>query len=202
MSEQSITVRAPKVFLESNLNFPNVDTTVTEVTVTRARCIDPTLLDSFLRTMRHGSDDIIKQKINNVTEKGSTLRSKNEKCGDFVRTELYPNWKERSKVISYCQEQATLMKQELDDKYILNDQESNGPQVATRIDPYAERDWKTDQQARFRQWKSVCGWVQNNLQIESILRTTSEGILNQRCDANQKYLNDFQEFITKQTTGK
>ncbi|SMN21315.1 similar to Saccharomyces cerevisiae YBL107C MIX23 Putative protein of unknown function [Maudiozyma saulgeensis] len=200
MSEQSITVRAPKVFLESNLNFPNVDTSVTEVTVTRARCIDPSLLDSFLRTMRHGSDDIIKQKINNVTEKGSTLRSKSEKCGDFVRNELYPNWKERSKVIFYCQYQATLMKEELDVKS--NEMVSDGPQVATRIDPYAERDWKKEQESRFKQWRNVCGWVQNNLQIESILRTTSEEILNQRCDANRKYLEDFEEFMNKQQTNK
>lgn len=194
MSEKELTARAPRLFLESNLNFPNSDRTVTEVTVTRARCIDPTLLDSFLRTMRHGSDDIIKQRINNATEKGSTLTAKNEKCGDYVRSELYPNWIERSKVIDFCKKEANEMKQELDEKYKNGAVNSDEPQLNTRLDPYAERDWKFEQEAKYRQWKGICSWVQNNLQIESILRTTSESILNAKCDANQKYLDDFTEY--------
>ena len=192
MSEE-LTARAPRLFLESNLTFPNSDRTVTEVTVTRARCIDPTLLDSFLRTMRHGSDDIVKQKINNATEKGSTLAAKNEKCGEYIKSELYPNWIERSKVIDFCQRQADMMKQELDEKYKSGGNLSE-PQLNTRLDPYAERDWKFEQEAKYRQWRGIVSWVQNNLQIESILRTTSESILNAKCDANRKYLDDFNEY--------
>mgnify|MGYP003362233541 CR=1 FL=1 len=195
MSNESITVRAPQVFLESNLNFSNNTQSVTEVTVTRARCIDPTLLDSFLRTMRHGSDDVLKQKINNATKNDSTWRSSSEKCGDFIKSELYPNWQQRNRVISFCQNQASQMKKELDSKYSGSEGDSDEVQVATRIDPYAERDRKLEKESRYRQWRDVGSWVENNLQIESILRTTSQNTLQEKCNANQQYLEDFKKFI-------
>lgn len=196
MSDESIVARAPQVFLESNLNFPTGNRAVTEVTVTRARCIDPTLLDSFLRTMRHGSDDVLKQKINNATKTDSSRRPISEKCGDFIRGELYPNWQERSKVISFCQQQAVQMKQELDTKFAGgNDGDSDETQVATRIDPYAERDRKLERESRYRQWRDVASWVENNLQIESILRATSESTLQEKCNANQQYLEEFKKFL-------
>lgn len=195
MEQDQITVRAPQVFLDSNLNFPNRDKTVTEVTVTRSRCIDPTLIDSFLRTMRHGSDDIIKQKINNATKEGSMLRSRSEKCDDFVKNELYPNWRERGRVISFCQNQALFMKHELDEQYASVGIESERPKIDPRIDPYAERDRITEKESRYSQWRSLNRWVDNNIEIESILRTTSDKILKQNCNQNEEYMKGLLKFL-------
>ena len=70
MVDNRRTFTAPQSLLETNLTFPNDEPSLTRITVTRERCVDPSLIDSFLRFLRHGSDDIIRQKLNNY-RKGS-----------------------------------------------------------------------------------------------------------------------------------
>lgn len=198
--EDSITLTAPvidsKASKEYNLNFATGDKTVSQITLTRQQCIEPSLLDSFLRTLRHQSDDTIKSKINNYTRSGSTNDEKLELCDTFVRQELYPNWEIRYKAIKFCEQEAEKMKVELVNKY------PDGPnkrEYNLRLDPYEERAAKEEYESHFRDLDNVTQWVENNKMVESILQNTSDSILRERCNANIEYLKIFWDSINKMT---
>ncbi|CAI4244243.1 AIE_G0000960.mRNA.1.CDS.1 [Saccharomyces cerevisiae] len=48
MVDNRRTFTAPQSLLETNLTFPNDEPSLTTITVTRERCVDPSLIDSFL----------------------------------------------------------------------------------------------------------------------------------------------------------
>ena len=190
--DDSITLTAPAIDSENikeyNLNFATGDKTVSQITLTRQQCIEPSLLDSFLRTLRHQSDDIIKSKINNYTRCGSTNDEKLELCNNFVKEELYPNWEVRYKAIRFCEQQAEKMKIELVNKY---PERPDKKEYNLRLDPYAEKAAKEEYESHFKDLDNVTQWIENNKMVESILQNTSNSILNQRCDANTEYLKIF-----------
>ncbi|CAI4055912.1 hypothetical protein SUVZ_02G0110 [Saccharomyces uvarum] len=190
------TFTAPENLLESNLTFPDDEPTLTTITVTRERCVDPSLLDSFLRILRHGSDDIIRQKLNNYRKPSSNSENK---CERFLKQELYPNWQIRSGIISFCDQEATQMKVETDQKFSNTGSSAIGPLTDARIDPYAARERLEDQEARYRNWTKVKDWVANNRQIEQILTSTTDRILRQNCEQNKDYLKQFAQFCKDNT---
>ena len=202
-SNAKIDVEAPQRLLEASLNFPNRDASVTKLTVTRQRCLNPSMIDSFLRLMRHGSDDIVRQRINQYTRREATeVPSKRERCSEFVQNELYPNWAERMKVLTFCNEQANQLKAELDLKYGGEDNDNASRDeaaraAAVRLDPYAERDRREEQEAHYAEWRRLKQWVDNNLEVESILRGTTDKVLKQNCDNNEEYLEAFFEQLNR-----
>lgn len=194
-SSKDLVVCAPIGSLDNaediNLHFSTRDKMVSEITMNRKRCIDSTLVDSFLTFLRHSSDDIIKQRLNNYIKKGSTNSEKIDSCNSFVRRELYPNWEVRNKVINFCEEQSKQLKSELD-KTISSELNLNKSEdINLRLDPYSGRDALEKQELRYNDWKRLDRWVQNNQMIESILQNTSDKILKQKCDANEEYLKKF-----------
>lgn len=198
MEDDSITLIAPTISAENikeyNLNFATGDKTNSQIKLTRQRCIDPTLIDSFLMQLRHQSDDIIKSKINNYTKSGSTNNEKLELCDTFVKRELYPNWKIRHEAINFCEQQAEHMKVDLANKYPAR---FESKEYNLRIDPYAERAAKEEYESHFKDLDTLTQWVENNKMIESILQSTSDSILKQRCNANTEYLNTFWQNMRK-----
>lgn len=191
MTIDSIKIRTPEALLDPNLEFANSERTIAEITLTRDRCINPSLVDSFLRLLRHGSDDIIRQRIYDYTKKSKSRGPLNEKCHQFVKNELYPNWEARTKIIDFCDQQAKQMKDMLDEEYGSETGNDLKPLVDARLDPYAARDRVKLLQSKYMQWRSVNQWVENNRTIESILQSTSERILKDKCDQNIEYLHDF-----------
>lgn len=191
MVDNRRTFTAPQSLLETNLTFPNDEPSLTTITVTRERCVDPSLIDSFLRFLRHGSDDIIRQKLNNY-RKGS-INGKN-KCKEFLKQELYPNWQIRNNIISFCEKEAAEMKNETDQQCGNNKKTTAEPLIDARIDPYAARERAEKQEAQYKDWTKVTEWVANNRKIEQILTSTTEGILRQNCEQNNDYLKEFTQF--------
>lgn len=198
MVDDSIILTAPMVdsknIREYNLNFATGDKTTLQIKLTRQRCIGPTLIDSFLRTLRHRSDDVIKSKINNYTKSGSTNSEKIKLCNNFVDRELYPNWEVRHKAIDFCEQQAIHMESELKEKYPKGLEEKH---YNLRVDPYAERAAKEEYESHFKDLNTLTQWVENNKMVESILQSTSDSILKQRCNANTEYLSLFWENMKK-----
>ncbi|CCK69531.1 Mix23p KNAG_0C04290 [Huiozyma naganishii CBS 8797] len=192
--EDSITIRAPSPGLidadDDNLKFSNGDNSVSEITLTRKVCIESTLVDSFLQTLRHISDDKIKQRLNSYNKQTVTNSDKLQNCNTFVQNELFPNWEARSKAITFCQRQADELKAELDVKYA---ESSNAKTVAVdaRLDPYGERDLLDEQESKYSSWSRLNDWVKNSLIVESILQNTSDHTLKRQCDASEDYLEKF-----------
>lgn len=194
-SSEELVVSAPRGSLDNaedtNLHFSTRDKLVSELTINRKRCIDSTLVDSFLGFLRHSSDDIIKQRLNNYIKKGSTNIEKLQSCNSFVLRELYPNWKVRNTVINFCERQSKQLKIELDN---MKAEETN-EDINLRLDPYSGREAQEKQELRYNEWKRLDIWVQNNQMVEKILQNTSDSILKQKCDANEEYLQKFWQFM-------
>ncbi|XP_004182267.2 Mix23p TBLA_0I00890, partial [Henningerozyma blattae CBS 6284] len=193
MSDKSITVKVPQIILDSNLEFGDNDIEIKELTVTRTKCINPTLVDSFLRLLRHSSDDIIRQRINDYSKRSKLNISKQDKCNKFVQEELYPNWKARTDIINYCHQQSIQIKNELDSLSSTKD-DNSVEEVNLRIDPYGERDCLEEKRSLYNDWDKLQFWVKNNQEIETILQRTSSRILQQTCDENKEYVKNFLEY--------
>ncbi|CCF59139.1 hypothetical protein KAFR_0G01060 [Kazachstania africana CBS 2517] len=189
-SNEELVVEAPtQLTLDANLQFKRQASEVSQkkLVINRERCIDPTLIDSFLSALRHGSDDVIRQKINNYVKDSTTLPSRIDKCNEFVKDELYPNWKLRKEVINFCELQATKMQKELE----THSDRRNTTLVDARIDPYAERDLREQEEMKYMEINKIRNWVKNNVEIENILHYNSDRILKTTCDQNEEYLNKF-----------
>lgn len=185
-----VTVSLSEQLFDGNLNFPDYEQRTSSLTLNRQRCLDPTLIDSFLRTLRHSSDDVIKQKLNNYNKQTEHQdKSKIQRCNIFLNKELYPNWKVRDQIIDYCAGQAEELKIEIDSK--AEAQVSDASTVDTRLDPYSQRDKQFQQEQRYKQLDDLNAWVSNNRGIESILRNTSDHILKHNCDQNEDYIKKF-----------
>lgn len=162
------------------------------LTINRERCIDPTVVDNFLRYLRHGTDDILKLKLNKY--RMPTTNTKEEQCDEFLKLELFPNWRIRDSVISFCEEEAKLMKSELDEH--LESRQQNGvPIVTERIDPYSVKDRIEQKQAYMRDWESLNNWVESQRKIESIMQIRASSVLSESCGRIKDYLEDFDEFM-------
>lgn len=194
MEANQIVITAPEVLLDSNLKFATDEPIIKQLTVTRERCINPTLVDSFLRLLRNGSDDIIRQKLSTYSRQETDTHLLGSKCDKFINDELYPSWLARSQIISFCDAQSNQMKSELDEKYTRNSTSNVKPEIDLRLDPYAAKNRLEEQEASYREWKRLGTWIENNKQIESILRVTSNRILKQNCDQNANYLEKFWKF--------
>ncbi|CCE61824.1 hypothetical protein TPHA_0B01510 [Tetrapisispora phaffii CBS 4417] len=174
-----------------------------QLTLTRARCVNPTLVNSFLNILRHKSDDIIRQRLNdyekivNTGKSGSSEISKLGKCGYFLEKELYPNWEVRRQAIQFCENESIKMEKELENSSKNSDVSSKSV-VEARLDPYASRDRQAEENSRYNELNSVKLWIKNNKKIESILKNTANEILRQRCDQNTDYINKFWTFSNNQ----
>lgn len=194
MSDDIIEITAPEALLDSNLKFPKEVPLVKHLTVTRERCVNPTLVDSFLRLLRYGSDDSMRQRLSAYHNYEKEGRYNEKKCDKFLTEELYPNWHSRDRVIGFCNGQLGQMKTELDQRYGQDPATFVRAEVDLRLDPYAARDRAQEQEDHYKQWKRLNKWVENQKRIESILRTNSNRVLRQNCDQNADYLEDFWNF--------
>ncbi|EJS44660.1 YBL107C [Saccharomyces arboricola H-6] len=187
---------APQSLLESNLPFSNDEPALTGITITREQCVDQSLIDSFLRFLRHGSDDTIRQKLNNYRRAPS---DGGNKCKEFLKQELYPNWQIRNNIISFCEKEAAEMKAETDQRSNGTGKSSTDSIIDARLDPYAAREQIEEQESRYKDLNKVRNWVANNRKIEQILTSVTARILRQNCDQNEDYLKQFTQFCKDNT---
>ncbi|SCW00121.1 LAFE_0B09912g1_1 [Lachancea fermentati] len=187
-----LTINTPTKVLESNLKVKGGDDVHMEkLTITRERCINPSLVDSFLRLLRHNTDDVIRQKLNNVG--GTNEKIKSERCNEYVHKELYSCWAVRDKVISFCDNEAASMKKELDANYG-GTTETITAASDLRLDPYAAREKQEEKEFHYNDLRNLQRWVQNQREVEGILQNTSNRILQSSCDANTNYIAQFEDF--------
>ncbi|CDO94377.1 unnamed protein product [Kluyveromyces dobzhanskii CBS 2104] len=158
------------------------------LTLTRERCINPVLIDNFFRFLRHGSDDVLKQKLYNNRSRGD----KGVDCNAFLNQMLYPNWKIRSDVISFCESELDSMKTELNDKF--GNENDLKPLVTERIDPYAIKDIFSEREDRFKDRTTLENWINNQKDIERIIQIRTSSILSEQCGNDRNYIDEFNKF--------
>ncbi|SCU97141.1 LAMI_0F09032g1_1 [Lachancea mirantina] len=186
-----LVIKAPVQVMDLSYQFKGSENLRNmELTVTREGCVDPRLLNSFLRAMRHNSDDVIREKLNNV--KDLTTHEKRARCQDFVHNELSGNWRIRDKVISFCENESSQLKTELDQLYAQNVDASQAT-VSARMDPYAPRAEQMRKDLEYGDWQRLDAWVKNQREVESILQKSAVSVLNTRCDPNIDYMTQFDD---------
>lgn len=164
-----------------------------KLVLNREQCVHPVLINSFLRLLRHGSDDIINQKLNKFSNLGSEEKIK--KCNEFVTNELFQNWGVRSQVINFCSQESKMMKHELDLQYRKDSSKENMvPEVDPRLDPYGARQQAEEKAEHFRHWSNLENWLKDQQQIEYILKARDNSILRDYCGFNENYIEQFKAF--------
>ncbi|EDO16595.1 hypothetical protein Kpol_520p16 [Vanderwaltozyma polyspora DSM 70294] len=194
--------------VDSNLDRDSNDIRVERITVNRSRCINPTLVNSFLSMLRHKSDDIIKQRlyayatfyedsgIGSNSQKINSNSIREVSCNKFLEKELYPNWKIRNNIIKFCDNEAKKMKEEID----LKNGSGSSAGINTKkvveatIDPYAARDFQEEEKSKYKELNNLIKWVENNNYIESILQNNTNSILQQNCNEDINYIEKFWTF--------
>lgn len=202
MSTDKITLRTPDVLLDPNLEFSTEEPPIRELVLTRKRCIDSSIVDSFLKLLRNGSDDILRQKLSSYSQaqdNGRANSSKKTSCEQYLKKELYPNWQTRDQIISFCEGQSEQLKHELDAGTSKSIRSNVIPEIDPRLDPYSARRIIYDREAAYKDWKRLNSWIENNKKVESILRNSSAKTLKQNCDQNADYMAQFFSFINKTT---
>lgn len=195
MARNEITVTAPpQVSLDADTIFTEREGSNNQLTVTRERCINPSLVDSFLSLLRHGTDDMIKQRMSTYDRANTDRRFSVGKCGQFLDKELYPSWLARDQVLTFCENEMNQMKSQLSQGSGDESSTTKSPQVDSRIDPYAARDQLEEREVHFGKLARLQTWLDNHKQVESILRSNSDRVLKNICDENANYLNQFWKF--------
>lgn len=190
--DKELTLRAPARVLDTNLVTKGGDVAKTEqLTMTRERCLNRELIDSFFGILRHNSDDVIRQKLNNMNNLGAKAKTAN--CQKFVHEELFPSWGLREAAIRYCEREAQSLKQELDAKYG-NSPQLQQPVLDARVDPYAAADNFLQSEAHYKEWKELIRWTETQRKIESILQKNGSNVLNRACDPDTTYIEEFEKF--------
>ncbi|GAV55256.1 hypothetical protein ZYGR_0AS05800 [Zygosaccharomyces rouxii] len=195
MPNNEIIVTAPsQVSLDADTVFSQGDRTNNQLTVTRERCINPSLVDSFLSLLRHGTDDMIKQRMSTYERANGAPRFSTAKCDQFLGKELYPNWLVRDQVLGFCENEMNQLKSQLLQDYGDESSTTKAPQLDSRIDPYAARDLLEERDMHFGKLARLQTWLDNHKQVESILRSNSDRVLKNICDENANYLQQFWNF--------
>ncbi|AQZ18713.1 YBL107C [Zygosaccharomyces parabailii] len=195
MQENHIVVSAPpQISLDSNIVFADDDISNNQLTVTRERCLNPSLVDSFLSLLRHGTDDLIKQRMSTYGRAGGNGSYPEEKCDQFLAKELYPNWLARDQVLGFCEDEMKQMRSQLSQEYGEQTSLRQRPRVDSRVDPYAARNQSEELEAHFAKVQRLQIWLGNHRQVESILRSNSDRVLRSICDQNANYIKQFWKF--------
>ncbi|CUS21491.1 LAQU0S03e03796g1_1 [Lachancea quebecensis] len=187
-----LTLKTPAGVVETNLKTGRSDNaTIEALTMTREKCLSRELVDSFFRLLRHNSDDVIKQKLNNIDN--LSAKAKVTRCGDFVQRELFPSWDLRHEAINFCEREARAIKKELDSRFG-SSHAVERPVLDARMDPYAAADSSSQKEAHYRDWKELTRWIQNQREIEEILQKNGASVLNRACDPDEAYIDAFKKF--------
>ncbi len=147
---------------------------------TPASCYSPHGVRAFLRLSRSYTDDVISQKLNALLDNRShrdkllELASSKDLPSAFTEKFLFPAWRTRDDLISYCdgiaktKDTSTLDKLEDDDK---------GP-IDPRIDSYGARDYET---RRIQKVSEIQRWVFNETSVEEIVKERTAEVLADKC---------------------
>lgn len=195
MPENQLVVQAPpQISLDSNIVFDDDQVSQAQLTVTRERCLNPSLVDTFLSLLRHGTDDLIRQKMSTYDRAGKDRTFPGNMCNQFLSKELYPNWMARDQVLNFCEGEMRLMRSQLLQEFGDESSFKQNPQVDSRIDPYSERNQSEDREIHFGKVKRLQTWLRNHREVETILRSNSDRVLRSICDENANYLQQFWKF--------
>ncbi|KAL9086149.1 MAG: hypothetical protein Q9159_004329 [Coniocarpon cinnabarinum] len=165
-------------------------------------CVNATALQDFLRLSRSTVDDSISTHLNAMLTpsrpslfsstptqpepppRGNRRNISGETCARFKDEVLFPNWRSRDDVLSYCSNVAVSP----DAAVASTEQEASGAEhrdfwgnvqpTDERLDPYSARDYSYNRESNTQQLRSV---LANEQGVERIVRSRSWGILGERC---------------------
>lgn len=134
--------------------------------LTPDNCVDSSRIRAFLRLSRSASDDTIRQHLNEIDK---------TQCGEYFASHIAPQWEHRADAISYCARYALQLRQQS------HAVQANDAVHDYRTDPYAGRALADQAEDLNRQCVTIENWVENELQVESIIREQTTRVLNDKC---------------------
>lgn len=163
------------------------DAVIPESLLTPENCQSPTRIRAFLRLSRFATDDTIREHMND---------SKTN-CNTYFTNKIVPQWKARSSLIEYCSDYGLELQQKTHlDKIVLegDGSPSDHPQFDLTLDPYATKDYVQKLENQSVKSTEIRNWTQNELEVESIVRDLTIGVLNDKCQFKD-WMQEFQKAL-------
>lgn len=156
--------------------------------LTPPSCTSRQALESFLRTSRQYSD----YRVSSADVGRGSSSSGQPGCGELVREKVYPAWRERDRVLVYCEDVAAQMEREAAAAAVAatstTAESANVDAVAgdPRVDSYAyyaraRHPSNTGTPGASAQAEDIKRWVAYERSVEAIVREGSDRILQRKC---------------------
>lgn len=160
---------------------PDISSITPAELLTVENCNDSSRIRTFLRLSRIATDDSIKQHLNGINSKD---------CDSFFRTKIVPQWQARSETIQFCSEYASHLHQKANNTTA---ELLDPKKFDLRTNPYALE----DELNKINIEKSpIEDWVNNELNIEGIVRGQTISVLNSKCHFKD-WLSEFKSLTRK-----
>ncbi|AAS51415.1 ACR189Cp [Eremothecium gossypii ATCC 10895] len=157
------------------------------ITINRDGCVNPSLIESFLRELRRTTDNVVNQRTNDL--QNAPAQELGARCVDYVGSTLLPAWHIRGQVIDFCATQASQIRASLQ----LGGDESHVPAaVDPTVNPYVTVEEQERHRARLGDVMKMENWVANQREIERILQRTTLARVNSVCGQLDEFASQVQ----------
>ncbi|CUM63451.1 uncharacterized protein PRCAT00001026001 [Priceomyces carsonii] len=136
-------------------------------------CHSSSRIRAFLRLSRVATDDTIRQHLNEVKS--------TKDCDSYFQNTIIPQWEARSSLIGFCSDYVDHLRAESSHGNTILPDLINPDDYDLRLDPYAIKNKEDQIGAQFAQSNAIANWVQNEREVESIVREQTAEILNEKC---------------------
>ncbi|ODQ81572.1 hypothetical protein BABINDRAFT_159846 [Babjeviella inositovora NRRL Y-12698] len=161
--------------------------------LTRALCLSPKGVRSFLYFSRYATDDVLSQRINGIvkfnkvggTEKASL-------CTEFQHQILFPAWKARVDAIEFCAGEAAAIRNELGAAAA-----TDAPEFDLRQDPYAKRDYVKQRTEKYENVVKMENWISTERAVEKIVCGKSVEMMSELChfESHEAVVQQFEAYL-------
>lgn len=185
---------------ESNdrLNVDFINDVPTKPEISTSICLkDSKSLQSFLKLSRSATDDNLRSDLNSILNRNeenknsifkfnnNSINSNESPCIPFLNKLIYPEWKKRIDIITFCQNELNNIvdgnnsKMEDDGFSNLTLEEKNN---LLRIDPYTYKNLEQNYLQKNAQFLALQNLYNNEATIETIITRRSIELMNDLCN--------------------
>ncbi|AGO11435.1 AaceriACR189Cp [[Ashbya] aceris (nom. inval.)] len=177
MPGRQLTVEVPVPRADTGSSSQGARSVATRrITVNRDSCINPSLIESFLRELRRTTDSVVDQRTNDL--QNAPAQELGTRCVDYVGSTLLPAWRIRGQVIDFCATEASQIRASLQH----GGAEARAPAaVDPTLNPYVTVEEQERHRAHMGDVMKMENWVANQRAIERILQRTTLSRVNSVC---------------------
>ncbi|AMD21240.1 HEL040Cp [Eremothecium sinecaudum] len=187
-AERELIVEGPSAGPDSMFTGSTKSSRTQNLVVNRQQCLNPILIDTFLRKSRAAVDSVVDLRLNHLSNSQSNVLD--SMCSQYAQMELIPAWETRNQVIDFCATEASSLKKELAPINPSCTPEQNLNDLV-RLNPYAADEQANKLRRHYQDLTNLESWINNQRTIEKVLRSKTLRSLSDVCEPTARQIDDF-----------